>query len=349
MATKNDRLEKVRKELAARTGGRAADPNEWRPPKASAGQELNFKFIVLPPLKPNDAVTGGKSRTDMKELYSVRVGQHWINNKPYTCPRVHDGTDCPYCAHGFALLSETDDQEQRKQIVRAYLPKEAHVVNVYFPAFQSTPPDLQGKVKWVAITQRAVWDKFNACISLDEEQAGGDTPEEQKAWGFFYEPEESYIFSLNITLKNKYNDYSQSKFIPSTRGPIVRKKDGTLDEERLKLILAQRHDLGTKFQAPDVAKLEQLLKAVTKAQPADESEFDEVEPAAPKATVSKPAAKKPVAEELVETTTEVEVEVDPAPAPAPKATVKTAAKPPAPKPKEEDAELDSLLSDLENE
>lgn len=335
MSDKNkEKLEKIRAELVSRQGGKPSDPTEWRPPKAQRGQTLTFKFIVLPPLEPGAPCANGKAKTDMKDKFGYKVGLHWINNKPHSCPRVADDSTCPYCSHGFALLKETDDQEQRKQIIKAFLPREAYYINVYFPAVKSNPADLQGKVKWVSISQKSILDRFTECIMRDEADAKGDTEEENQAYGLFYLADESYHFLMNITLKNQYNDYSGSKFIPSTRGPIVRNAEGELDVARMDEILKQRHDLVSKFPMPDAKKLAGLLNVQN--QPAAEAEdvgFDDDE--------TKPAAPK-VAQESVEEEQEAPVaKASVAPKPVVKSTPK-----PTPPAAADDSELDDLLKDI---
>lgn len=216
MTSNQERLEKIRAELNARNGGKKqTDPTQWRLPKATKDQNLSFKFIVLPPLEPDAACASGKAKTDMKGLYSYRVGLHWIGEagtkRPYTCPRMHDGSNCAYCSQGFALMNETEDSEQRKMIRKTFMPSEVHAVNVYFPNVKSNPPELRDKVKWVEISQRTITDRFNECLGRNETDATGETEEETQAWGFFYEPEESYHFLLNIVQKGEWNDYAGSR------------------------------------------------------------------------------------------------------------------------------------------
>lgn len=273
---RQERLERVRKRLAQRSGSRAVDPTEWRPPKVAPTQKLSFKLIVLPPLKSGDRCATGIAKTDMMELYDYRAGTHWIENRPYECPRLHDGVECPYCQLGFDLIGETEDKEQRRQLAKTYLPREVRAINIYFPPFKTNPPEVRGKVFWMAVSQKSIYQLFDECLKRNEDDAKGDTSEEDQAWGFFYEPDESYVFNLVIKHKNQYNDYSESKFLASTRGPMIANADGSMNVDKVKAILNQRHDLGQKFSPRDAAKLKELANKILTPD-TNSGGFDEVE------------------------------------------------------------------------
>lgn len=335
---RNAALEEVRKRMAAKKGGRQRDPNEWRPPQAKPNEELKFKFVVLPPLNQGDACANGKASKSM-DFYHVTVGTHWINNRPYECPRIHDGVDCPFCSLGFDLLSNTDVEQTRKDIAKAYLPRTYYPVNIYFPPFQSTPEELRGQVKWYAM-QKTVNDIMVQTLMKD---TPGDSIDPQ-AYGFFYLPDESYVFQLEIHPQSQFNDYKKSRFLPNTRGPIV-KKAGTNDgdPEAIAKILAMRHDLFTKYPARDVEALKKLADAVLKG--GGESAESE--------------SKTTEDDQLVETASTAKAEVKTeAKKEAPKQEVKTAAKTasaaakPATKPAAaapvDDPELDALLGEITN-
>jgi hypothetical protein len=266
---KNEMLDRVRKKLLEKKGGKfKADPTSWKPPQVGPKDtEKNFKFIVLPPLAEGDPVWTeagpgtGKSTTNMGDLYYYQEGKHWIDKRPHECPRILDESECEVCQLGFDLMSETTDKETRSRIARQYLSRASQVVNVYFPELASNPEELRGQVRWIEISQRDIWERFSECINRDEEEAVGDTPEEAKAHGFFYLPDQCYIFNLNVKHKNGYNDYGDSKFLPSTRGYIAMKK-GTNepDVEKIRLIMNSRHDLKSKFPACDKAKIAEIAK-----------------------------------------------------------------------------------------
>lgn len=336
---RNAALEEVRKRMAAKKGGRQRDQNEWRPPQAKPNEELKFKFVVLPPLNQGDTCATGKASKTM-DFYHVTVGTHWINNRPYECPRIHDGVDCPFCSLGFDLLSNTDVEETRKNIAKAYLPRTYYPVNIYFPPFQSTPEELRGTVKWYAM-QKTVNDIMVQTLMKD---TPGDAIDPQ-AYGFFYLPEESYVFQLEIHPQSQFNDYKKSRFLPNTRGPIVKKAGSNdADNDAIAKILALRHDLFTKYPARDVEALKKLADAVLKGGgEAAESESK----AADDDKLVEPEVKTEVKTEAKKETPKTEAVKT---APAKTATtppVKPATKPAAAAPVD-DPELDALLGEITN-
>lgn len=333
--TRDEMLAKVRARLDEKKGGKfKPDPTEWKPPVVSPNEEKSFKFIILPPLAKGDPVWTdkgpgtGKSITDMGELYYHQAGCHWIDRRKYECPRVHDEGECSVCQLGFDLMSETEDKDTRSRIARTYLARQSQVVNIYFPEFATNPEELRGKVFWFAIGQRAIWDRFSECINRDADQAQGDTPEEAKAYGFFFMSEESYIFNLIVKHKNKYNDYNDSKFLPSTRGPIAVLKSGAPDTAKITTILNSRHDLSAKFPARDPAKMVEVTAKLMSG--GSNGGFNDEETPAPAAEAAAPTT--PVVTETKASTH--------ASAPAQKAVVAAAADAPA------DAELQKLLDEI---
>lgn len=285
-------LQEVRKRMMAKKSGRQRDPMEFRPPSVQAGQpELKYKFIVLPPLKQGDACAAGKASKTM-DLWYIPAGTHWINNKPYECPRVHDGGDCDYCTLGFDLLKDTDEEQTRKDIIKVYMPRTASTINIYFPPYQSNPEDVRGKVMWYG-TQKTVFDAMAKTLMRDASKDDQDP----QAFGFFYLPDDSYVFQLAINHKGGFNDYTSSKFLPNTKGPMVKKTDGSIDQEAINTILAQRHDLFTKYAERDGATLSKLAKAVLNGAPsrdefaAGEAKAQKAESKPAQKTESKPASK----------------------------------------------------------
>lgn len=335
---RNAALEEVRKRMAAKKGGRQRDTAEWRPPQAKPNEELKFKFVVLPPLSQGDACASGKASKTM-DLYHTTVGTHWINNRPYECPRIHDGVDCPFCSLGFDLLSNTDDEEQRKNIAKSYLPRTYYPMNVYFPPFQSTPEELRGQVKWYAV-QKTVNDIMVQTLMKD---SAGDSIDPQ-AYGFFYLPDESYVFQLEIHPQNQFNDYKKSRFLPNTRGPIVKKSGSNeADTDAIAKILAQRHDLFTKYPARDAEALRKLAEAVLKngGNPSEpsESKSDDDKLVEPEAKVEvKAEAKKEAPKQEVKKETPAKIT-----AAATKPAVSKAPATPV-----DDPELDALLGEITN-
>lgn len=336
---RNAALDEVRKRMLAKKGGRQRDVAEWKPPTAKPNEELKFKFIVLPPLNQGDACATGKASKTM-DLYHNTVGTHWINNRPYECPRIHDGAECAFCSLGFDLLSNTDDDQMRKDIAKSYLPRTYYPVNVYFPPFQSTPEELRGQVRWYSLP-KTLNDIMSQTLMKD---SPGD-PEDPQAHGFFYLPEESYVFQLEARLQAQFNDYKKSKFLYNTRGPIV-KKAGSNDPDMaaIEKILAQRHDLFTKFAPRDPEVLKKLADAVLKNDGGGSS--------APAAETEDKLVDQTVAEtKATEPKKDAAPKQDAAKQPAKPATSAPKADKPAAKPTAapvDDPELDKLLGEITN-
>jgi len=252
---REEALEAVRKKMQEKKG-RKVDPTRLTIPNAKPKDVFKYKFYVLPPLQAGDTCATGKASKTM-DLWNTPVGTHWINRRPYECPRIHDGERCAFCQLGFDLLSETDDKKMRSQIARSYLSAAYYPVNVWFPSYASTPEELRDKVLWFALP-KTVYDIMEATIMRDE---NADT-EDPQAYGLFYLPEEAYVFQLEVKNQGGFNDYKSSKFLPNTRGPMVKSGNGQLDSATMQKILARRHDIFTKYAARDAETLERLAKQV---------------------------------------------------------------------------------------
>lgn len=333
-------LAEVRKKMAAKSGGRQRDPNEFRPTQVGAGKEMKWKFIVLPGLAAGEPCVGGKASKDM-DLWMVPVGTHWINGKPSECPRVHDGEDCPMCTTGFELLRDTEDQNQRRELIKLYMPRTAWAVNIYFPPFANNPEELRGKVMWYQLPKTA----YDVMAKTLDRNASENSEEDPKAYGFFYLPDESYVFQLEAHHKGGYNEYTQSKFLAATRGPIIKKADGTPDMEKIQEILNKRHDLFTKFAPRNAAALEKIVKQLVNPAAAEAAEADADElltEEAPKTEIKKEAPKTE-AKKAEAPKTEAKKE---APKTAPQAEKKVESAKAAPPPSQGDDELEQLLNDI---
>jgi len=260
-------LEAIRAQMRKKKGGGSRDPNEWRPDKADVGKPLKYKFFVLPP-------------TDTMSLWYYEHGAHWINNQFLECPRLHDGVPCPLCQLGFDLMKETNDKQERSAIAKKFLSSSRYAVNIYFPAVESTPQNLRGKVMWFSMPQGV----YNIC----EEVIMRDAPEaalEPEAFGIFYDPNNALPFMLEAKKKGDYNNYESSHFVvkhmPITKG----------GPDKIAAILKQRHDLPTIFAERDLARLEEI--AVQLGGDGFESQVSELpESRAPSASKPKPTASK---------------------------------------------------------
>jgi len=265
-------LKKIRKKIKEKQGGRSRDPNEFKTPQPKSDSEpIKIRFFILPPLKKGDTCADGVASQDM-DLFYVANGSHWVNNRPYPCPRVHDDENCTMCDFAFELMSETQDKDERRAIARQYLPQTKYAVNVLFLNSETNPEDVRGKVMWYNVSKQ-VFDKFEACICRDN--AGDDA--DPQAYGVFFDEENAYAFQLEILKSGQYPSYKTSKFLAgSGTMPIAAKKvDGKVvpDSNKIKKILDQRHDLFTKFETRDQDKISELVTMVTSESPG--SGFDE--------------------------------------------------------------------------
>jgi len=260
---------KVRKKLQEKQGSRFKDPNEFKPPQASDGDTIKYRFYVLPPLKKGDVCADGTASRTM-ELFYVQNGAHWLNNRTHACPRVHDEEECPICSLGFDLMGETDDKDRRRDIARQWLPRTQYAVNVYFPKDKVNPEEVGGKVMWMNASKQ-LYDAWEACIMNDD---AGD-PDDPQAFGVFFDEEDGYLFQLQIKKKNKWNDYSTSKFLASVGKRPIASKGGKPLPERIETILSQRHDLYTKFQPRDPEALQKMRTVFESGEPEDDNGFDE--------------------------------------------------------------------------
>lgn len=253
MSSKYD-LKKIRDALANAKGSKR-DSNEFVPNKAKPGAPvLTYRFFVLPPIAAGDPIIGGPAEKAM-ELFYVKNGSHWINKRPHSCPRIHNEEDCDMCSYGFDLMGEvTGDGKEAKQaksaIARNYLPPQRNAVNIYFPKDSVNPEELWGRVMWFN-APKTVIDVCDDCLNRDD---AGD-PEDPKAFGIFYDEDHAFLFQLTVGENGGYNDYKQSKFLPTPR-PILSKP------ELIQKVLAGRHNLYSKFEAPDHEKLRTILKQI---------------------------------------------------------------------------------------
>ena len=341
---RNEALEEVRKRMAAKKGGRVRDPFQFNAPQAKPGEELKYKFYVLPGLNEGETCANGVASRNM-ELWYNPVGTHWINQRPYECPRAHDGVDCPFCQLGFDLLKDTDDDETRRSIIKTYLARNSFAVNIYFPPFESTPPDLRGKVMWYSMP-KTIFDVMEATIMKNT--AGDDT--DPQAYGLFYDPMDAYVFQLDIRKQGEFNDYKQSKFLPSTKGAMIKNKDGEAVEAAIAKVLAMRHDLFTKFAARDAALLRQRADEILKPEP-DRKSAQVVEDKMVEETVAETIAEPetaPVAKPVTQAKPTTQATAKPATQakPTTQATAKPAAKATPVVSEPDDEELTRLLNDI---
>jgi len=322
-------VDQIRRKMKAKKGF-VRDPNEFRPPRAQDGQELKYRFFILPPLEEGDKCADGVASRSMEGLFYVENGSHWINNRPYPCPRIHDGEECPLCEFGFNLMSETSDRAKRSQIARAWLARAFYAVNIYFPPDEVNPEDVAGRVMWYNAPKQ-VFDIWEQCIYTDDP---GD-PHDPQPYGVFYDEENAYLFQLVVRKRGEWNDYMASKFLVSCKRPIVTLSNGKPDRAAIDKILASRFDLFTKFAPRDVDGLRKLCDQIVSG---GDSGFDEddVVSVATVAHESKPKA-RPVETDASEPEPEPEPEVEAAPEPEPESEPQA-----EPEPRPEPAESDNV-------
>ena len=296
----------VRKRLQEKQGNRFKDANEFRPPKnLDDNKIIRIRFYVLPPLAAGDKCADGVASESM-DMFYVQNGAHWINNRTHQCPRIHeDDEECPLCQIGFDLMGETDIKDERRAIAKQWLPRTQYAVNVYFPKDKVNPEELGGKVMWMNASKQ-VYDIWEACIMNDEE---GD-PADPQAYGVFYDELNSYCFQLEIGKNGDWNSYKTSKFLANNGKRPIASKDGKALPKRIEAILAQRHDLFTKFGARDSDALAALAKQMLSGEPEkDDAGFDsdesESEPKAEEPKAEEPKAEEPKAESVEESVDEV--------------------------------------------
>lgn len=369
MANPNNRasynIDELRKRMKDKISSKAADPYEFIPPKAKEGEIIKYKFFLLPDLNKGDRVQGGLASQDMGGLFFLKDGVHWINKRPYACPRILQDEECELCSIGFELMKEVEDKKAKGVIARQWLSNTNYKVNIFFPDADPNPAAVRGKVLWFNGPKTCFDQWYGAFMRND-----GGTEDDPEAHGVIYNPYEAYAYSLVIKKFGEYNDYKSSKFLANLGPqPIAMLSDKTPDEEAIQKILNMRHDLFTKIDAPNPAKIHEIAQSMLHGGDGSTKKSDDIPPTTPddvageapvakKAAAPAPAAKKPVPapaakpvppkpkppvveepapeEEPTETLTETEEvaeevveEVVEAPPPPPKPVAKPAAPKPA--------------------
>jgi hypothetical protein len=266
-------LEKIRKNMKDKAGSnRFKDEFEFKPANAKEGETIKYRFFILPPLKKGDKCTGGTASKDM-ELFFVQNGSHWFAKRPYPCPRVHDQDECPICQYGFDLMGDTKEKDKRSAIAKAYLPRALYAVNIYFTNSEANPEELRGRVMWWNPSKQ-IFDVLERCLYKE----GSGDQEDPEAYGVFFDEESAYVFQLEATKNGEYNDYKTSKFLAKSKMPIAATKVNdkiTPDPEGIKTILDMRHDLYTKFDPRDRAKLKEVAHKIIHGGEGNEAEEDQ--------------------------------------------------------------------------
>jgi hypothetical protein len=250
-------INEMRKKLSQMTG-RMSDPDEFRPKKnESTTEPIKYRFFVLPPLLVGDTLKSGVVTKGM-DMFYIKHGAHWINNKPHPCPRVSGLPDrCPICQFGFDLMKDEKDEDKRKKIRSDWMPSENYLVNVYFTNWKGNPEELRGKVKFfnASSTCFKMWSQALERIDC------GD-PDEPEAFGAFFDENNGSLYELSVIKQGKNNSYAASSFRKEKSTPMVTNADGTPNEKGLAALLKLRTNLWEKLQLPDVDNLKALLNSV---------------------------------------------------------------------------------------
>ncbi len=269
-------LNAIRKKIAD-AAGKKNDPLEFKPKKVADGEVMSYRFFVLPPLSKDDKCVGGVASRDM-DMYTIANGAHWINNRPYGCPRTLQGEQCPVCDYGFKLLGEIpkEDEATRTKVKRDFMPASYHLVNIYFTNSKSNPEELRGQVRYFA-APHTCYKLWNDAISRD---TCGEEDDPQ-AFGVFFDENSSFLFQLQVTKNGQNNSYVQSKFIVKDMPcPIAESKS------EIKEILSRRIDLYTKLYDVDLSALNKALKLMVDGDDSSDSGFDEDETRPKRSSVS---------------------------------------------------------------
>jgi hypothetical protein len=276
-------VEAIRKKLKQTMSGKFSDPDEFRPEKAkSATEPIKYRFFFLPPIAEGDRLKTGVVKRGMDIQFFVQHGNHWVNDKPYPCPRVWDGTHCPICSFGFDLLKDDkikNDEDKRRAVLKQWMPTQYYMVNVYFANIKENPEDLRGRVMFYN-APKTVIDKCTACTMRDD---AGD-PEAPEAFGVFFDENNGFLFELQVLKQGRQNSYKTSRFFPNAK-PMVRNADGSANAKGIAALLQLRHNLFDKVEVPDLNKIQKIYEVMSAGDDSSDDkkggfDVDETAPAA---------------------------------------------------------------------
>lgn len=260
-------IDSIRKKLKSTIDRRSQDPDEFKPGKAkSPSDPIKYVFFILPPV-PLGARTANGITTQAMEQFFITNANHWVEERPYPCPRVWDNTDCKICDFGFEMLKEEgtkNNKELRAKIIRQWMPTQYYMMNIYFPNHKLNPEDLRGRVMFYN-APKTVIDQCSGCLLRDDE---GPDPESKEAFGVFFDEYASYLFELQVLKHGENNSYKTSKFRPRIM-PIAAREDGSPHEELIDSILARRHDLFSKIEVPRLEDIDRVFKKINEGEEPD--------------------------------------------------------------------------------
>jgi len=361
----------IRKKIKDSMSGKFNDPDEFRPEKAKSTTEpTKYRFFILPPLIEGEKLKNGTVTRGMDSQFFVAHGNHWVNDKPYPCPRIGSSERCPICDFGFELLKDDkikNDDAKRQAVIKQWMPTQYYMMNIFFPNVKENPEDLRNRVMFYN-APKTVIDVCTACLMRDD---AGD-PESPEAFGVFFDENNAFLFELQVLKQGRNNSYKTSKFLSSPRA-IVRNPDNSANPKAIAAALALRHDLYSKIETPNMDKIKKIFEVMQNGDdsPSDGGFDDDenkpkvasfVKPPAGKVDpgkgiVTSPAVMKAQKKQVVvEDDADVDAAdlVQTAPAPAPKAKAQVAPKATEPLAAEapiddvDMSEIDSLLGQLED-
>lgn len=261
----------IRNKLKSQMSGKFVDPDEFRPPK-SDGNEIKYRFFILPPIMAGDQLKSGKVKDDQSmEHFFVPHANHWVNDRPHPCPRVWAGDghgDCAICQTGFDLLKDEKDEDVRKNIVKQWMPNTYYMVNIFFTNSNVNPEDLRGKVKFFN-APKTLFDVWSSTLMKDD---AGDS-EDPQAYGVFFDETAAFLFQLEVQKQGRNNSYKTSKFIANGGQP----QPMLNDPAKLAQLLRMRHNLFEKIEKPDSEKVGKLARTMLDGDDLDDSGFDQDE------------------------------------------------------------------------
>ena len=270
----------IRQKLKQSMSGKFTDPDEFKPDKAKSTTEaIKYRFYVLPPLFKGDVLKSGTVERSMDQFF-ISHANHWINDKPYPCPRVWDGGgECPVCQFGFDLLKEEEnqkDEDKRRKVIKQWMPTTYNMVNIFFTNWKGNPEELRGKVKSYNAS-KTLFDHWTAALMRDD---SGD-PEDPQAYGVFFDENAGFVYELQNLKQGRQNSYKTSHFLPNggVGKPMIADKDGSANMDMLEKLLKSRHNLWDKIEIPDEEKIKKIYNVMTHGDDddVDDGGFDEDE------------------------------------------------------------------------
>lgn len=348
-------IDKIRQNLQKAVSGKRSDPDEFRVPKVT-DKSLKYRFFVLPPVMAGDKVKEGVAKTSMDNFF-ITYGEHWINNKPYPCPRVCMNEECELCSTGFDMMKKAKNENKSKAVTDAirsqWMPSTSYYVNILFTHFKNNPEELRGQVKYYK-APKTILDIFISALTRDE---SGDE-EDPQAYGVFFDEMKAFAFELEAVKDGSYNGYKSSKFLPNNGEPIpiIRLESGEPDKAAIKKVLDSRIDIFSKLEKPDSNKISRLASSILDGDDPEENsssggfDSDESAPAPKVEEKVSTKARKSLSEEVGSHL--IPDDDDEQPAPAPKKQEKQETQKPKAKPAppvaddDDDLDVEDLLSQL---